>query len=221
MAGPIDTYVAELARSLPGPRQVRRDLLAELDDGLRDAAEAHQAAGVPEREAELLAVRENGPLAELVDDYRSELAAKSGRHTAMLLAITLLVSTTAWDLIWYVVPDQGPALPGVAVLAQVITWACIVCAVVCALGVGLLRLSGRRPLPVRLINGMVVVTGLLAVAVVVGSSIGMNLLNLRHSGQVLESSAALSGLTVASIVAVAAAVRALLSTARTTLALER
>jgi hypothetical protein len=221
MAGPIDTYVAELARSLPGPRQVRRDLLTELDDGLRDAAEAHQASGLPAREAELRAVRENGPVADLVADYRSELAAKSGRQTAMLVAITLLASTTAWDLIWYVVPNQGPALPAVAVLARVITWACVLCAVVCGLGVGLLRLSGRRPLSVGLVNRMIVGTGLLSIAVVVGSSLSMNLINVDASGQVLERSAALTGLTVASVVAMAAAVRALLSTARTTYALDR
>jgi hypothetical protein len=221
MPGPIDTYVAELARSLPGPRSVRRDLLAELDDGLRDAADAHRATGVPAREAELLAVRDTGPVADLVADYRSELAAKSGRHTAMLLAITLLSSTVAWDLIWYVVPSQGLALPGVVVLARVITWACILCVVVCGLGVGLLRLSARARLPVNLVNRMIVVVGLLAVAVIVGSSVAMNLINMEDSGQVLKSSAALTGLTLASAVAMAAALRALLSTMRTTRALER
>lgn len=220
MSGPIDTYVAELARSLPGPRHIRQGMLAELDDGLRDAADAHRAAGVAPREAELLAVRETGPVQELAIDYRTELAARSGRHTAMLLALTMLASTAAWDLIWYVVPS-APPLPGVPELARVMMWTGMACAAVCALGVGLLVASARRAMPVRLINGTLVAVGAVAVALIVGSSLAMNVLNLDQAGRILGGSAALNLLIAASLVAVVAQVRALWRTARTTLALGR
>lgn len=221
MSGPIDTYVSDLARSLPGPRQVRRDLLAELTDGLRDAADAHRATGLPPREAELRAVRENGPLDDLVPDYRAELATKSGQHTAMLLAVTILLTTVAWDLIWYVVPGGGPPLPHVVTLAGVIMWTAVACAALCGLGALLLARSARRALPVRLINAAVVAVGSTTIVVVVASSLAMNLLNGGAAVGMFETSAPLIGLVIASGVAVTVMTRALLSTARTTFALER
>ena len=221
MTGPIDTYVSDLARSLPGPRHVRRDLLAELEDGLRDAADVHQASGLPTHEAELRAVRDNGPVGELVTDYRTELAAKSGRHTAMQLIVLLLASTVAWDLIWYIVPSDGPALPGVMVLARVITCATVLCAAISGLGLAMLRLPGRMPVPVRRVNHLIVTAGASAIAVIVGSSLAMNLINVGEAGLQMSESPALGVLTAASLAAMGVLVSALWRTARTTLALER
>jgi hypothetical protein len=221
MNGPIDTYVSDLARSLPGPRHVRRDLLAELRDGLADAAAAHHATGLNVHQAELLAVRENGSIAELVTDYRTELAAKSGQHTAMQLMTMLLACNVAWDLIWFIVPSGGPPLPGVGVLARVITCSTVLCAVICGFGLGMLRLSGRTRAPVRRVNTMVVAAGSTAIAVIVGSALAMNLINLGESGQVMSESPALGVLTAASVLAMFALLSAMWRTARTTLALER
>lgn len=220
MNGPIDAYVSELAKALPGPRHVRRDLLSELEDGLRDAADAHRACGLPAREAELRAVHDNGPLDDLVTDYRTELAARSGRHTATQLIVLLLASNLAWDLIWYVAPSGGPPLPGVSVLAGVITCSAVLCAAICGLGLALLRQSGRGPVlvPVRRINHLIVSAGAGAIALIVGSALAMNLINVEDSGRMLSDSAALGVLTAASVLAVLVLVSALWRTARTTLA---
>ena len=58
---PIETYLDELVLALAGraPRELRT-MLAEAEAHLRDAAEAAQAAGVPQRQAELDAVSRFG-----------------------------------------------------------------------------------------------------------------------------------------------------------------
>ncbi|GAB3408638.1 permease prefix domain 1-containing protein [Flindersiella endophytica] len=225
MSGPIDTYVSDLAKSLPGPRQVRRDLLAELTDGLRDAADIHHASGLPARDAELLAVRESGPIGELVADYRTELAAKSGQHTAMQLMVMLLATNVSWDLIWFVVPSGGAPMPGVGVLARVITCSTVLCAVICGLGLAMLRLPGRvpgrTPVPVRRVNTLIVTAGATAIAVIVASALAMNLVSVGDAGRMMDDSAALGVLTAASVLTMFVLLSALWRTARTTHTLDR
>ncbi|TMR18550.1 hypothetical protein ETD86_21630 [Nonomuraea turkmeniaca] len=74
-AGVIDDYVARLSHALQGPRQPKRDLLAEARDGLLDAALAWKRSGLERLEAELAVVRECGPVEEIAAGFQQELSA--------------------------------------------------------------------------------------------------------------------------------------------------
>src|SRR4051812_26337431 len=72
-AGVIETYVAELGRTLRGPRRAKADLLAEARDSLVDAAGARERVGLPREEAEREAVAEFGAVPDIAPGYQTEL----------------------------------------------------------------------------------------------------------------------------------------------------
>ena len=76
---PIDDVLARLGHRLPWLLGSRRDLLAEVRDGLEDAAEAHRRDGLSPRAAEARAVDELGAVEELVVAYAELGAARAGR----------------------------------------------------------------------------------------------------------------------------------------------
>jgi hypothetical protein len=63
--GVIDTYVAELADALRGPRGAKADLIAETCDSLVDATAAYEHRGLDREAAEHQAVKEFGGVAEI------------------------------------------------------------------------------------------------------------------------------------------------------------
>lgn len=83
----IDQYVAQVRRQVRGPHLPRRSMLRELRDGLRDAADAHRAAGARDAEAERLAVEEFGPAEVVAAGVRDELAAVAARYLAGLVIV--------------------------------------------------------------------------------------------------------------------------------------
>jgi hypothetical protein len=180
---PIAGYLRALARLLPGPRRMRTELLGELSDGLHDAAEAYARAGMDPRRAEAQAVGECGQLAEIAPAYRAELIAAQSRRTAMLFALSMPATVFAWTLAWTVGVRAVPSLltsdhPRLAlVLSQVTDWAGMAGGLSGLATLGLLMWSGRlrRFLP-AVITGQVVV-GAAVIAVTMGCSTAMNLLD--------------------------------------------
>jgi hypothetical protein len=84
----IDTYVGEVAASIPGPTRARSDILAELRSGLLDAVDAHQSAGLTAQAATEAAVTEFGDPRQVADAFRPHLAMAQARRVALTLAAT-------------------------------------------------------------------------------------------------------------------------------------
>jgi len=108
---PIDGYVAELSRALHGPRRAKRDLIAEVRDGLIDAAEAYQAAGLDRPEAERRAVAEFGTVGEIAPGLQEELAAATGQRLGALLFLSAPLMALAWYVIWRFDPVEVVGRP--------------------------------------------------------------------------------------------------------------
>ncbi|GLW06650.1 hypothetical protein Misp01_17800 [Microtetraspora sp. NBRC 13810] len=107
----VEEYVSGLDRALRGPRRVKRDMLAEVRDGLCDAAEALESGGLCRAEAERAAVEEFGAIEEIAPGYQEELIARQGRRTAALLFVGVPLTTIMWSLIWRFFPDTVTLSP--------------------------------------------------------------------------------------------------------------
>lgn len=94
----IARFVEELAAALDGPRRVRACLLAEVRDGLDDAAVAHRSRSLSETAAETRAVTEFGRVSDLVPLFQAELTANQARRTAALLAVCFPTLFALWEL---------------------------------------------------------------------------------------------------------------------------
>lgn len=94
---PVEQVLAELRRGLRGPGGRRRDLLAEIEDGLHDAVESGCARGLSVDRARRHAVREFGDVGAVRRDVQVELLAALSRRTALLLAASPPVLDTAWS----------------------------------------------------------------------------------------------------------------------------
>ncbi|WP_214103000.1 permease prefix domain 1-containing protein [Acrocarpospora catenulata] len=103
----VDEYADSLRRALRGPGRLKRDMVAEVRDGLRDAADAYRAEGLGPREAERRAVAEFGSVAEIAPEFQRELTAGQGRRTALLLFLTVPAVAVLWTVIWKFFP-AGP-----------------------------------------------------------------------------------------------------------------
>jgi hypothetical protein len=111
----VETYVAELRRSLRGPRRVRADLVAEARDGLFDATEAYQRQGMHPDAAERRAVADFGDVREIARQYQSELGLVQGRRTALHIVIVLAAQHLLWSGAWsghHDTPVEAPAWYG-------------------------------------------------------------------------------------------------------------
>jgi hypothetical protein len=84
----LDGYLADLAARLPGPTRARQAILAELDDGLSEATQAHLASGLPPAAAAQAAVAEFGDAPTLADAFTPELAGAQARRRALTLIRT-------------------------------------------------------------------------------------------------------------------------------------
>lgn len=91
----IGSFLRALGAQLPGPRNRRAAILAELHDGLLEATESHQRGGHDRVEAVRLALSELGDARTLAASFRPELMLARGRQTAIaLLATTAFVGAT-------------------------------------------------------------------------------------------------------------------------------
>ncbi len=169
--GPISVYLASLDRRLRGPRRIRRDLLAEARDGLVDTAEALAEDGLPPVAAELAAVAEFGPVAEVASAYQEELAAGQGRRTAAMLFLTVPVCSLLWSLMWRIFPTvpvhRHTPLPGwFWTISRLLDWTQVAVAVLGAVALvafGVVAL--RRPRAVTRALGILIVAHLPLLAV--------------------------------------------------------
>jgi hypothetical protein len=84
----VEAYLCAVAASMPGPRQARNDILAELRSGLLDAMDAHRSAGLPAQAATEAAITEFGDPRQLAGAFRPHLAMIHARRTALALAAT-------------------------------------------------------------------------------------------------------------------------------------
>src|SRR5262245_32695905 len=87
-ASPIEAYLAELARLLHGPRRRRARVLAELRDGLQDAAVAYRDHADSAVAAERQAVAGFGTPQAVADAFAGELATAYARRTTAAYIVT-------------------------------------------------------------------------------------------------------------------------------------
>jgi hypothetical protein len=121
----IDVYIAELARSLRGPRRFRTDLVTEARDSLVDAAEAYELAGLARRDAERQAVVDFGDVRTIASDYQTELGLAQTRRTALLVLVLIGTQGAITEVAWRLVADLGWTWhPGAAysLLARLVDW---------------------------------------------------------------------------------------------------
>ncbi|MEW2586555.1 permease prefix domain 1-containing protein [Streptomyces virginiae] len=112
---PIEAHVAELATVLRGTDRTKTRMLAELREGLLDAA-AELAPGRGPDEAAREAVRLFGSVAELAPGFQRELTIVQARQTAgrILLLAPLLLPC------WYVLAGAGPTAHRLPYAVQVL-----------------------------------------------------------------------------------------------------
>ncbi|WP_064742907.1 permease prefix domain 1-containing protein [Pseudonocardia spinosispora] len=154
---PIDTVLAELGRALRGPKRARGDLLAEVRDGLLDAAHRYQDTGLDRDDARRRAAEDFGDVRELVPAYRAELIAGQGRRTALVMLLGLPPLTQLWAVLPRNAPPRPDRLGWLYHLYQGAA-AVSVCAAVC--GLALLVVSARNGRsPGVVVLGLAVATG--------------------------------------------------------------
>ncbi len=113
MSGAIDNYVANLRRELDFDPALAERLASEVEDHLRDAAEADPAW--PSPEAEHRAVERFGLGREIAAQFAVDAVDRQARRTWIALAVTVVVTFIAMRLraIWL---DDG----AVATLAPIV-----------------------------------------------------------------------------------------------------
>jgi hypothetical protein len=84
----LDDYLTALAVRLPGPRRARREILAELYDGLVEATGARLADGTSQAQAAAGAVGEFGEPLTVAAAFAPRLAAGMARRLALGLIAT-------------------------------------------------------------------------------------------------------------------------------------
>lgn len=100
MSGAIDDYVANLRRELDFDPALARRLASEVEDHLREAAEADPAW--PSPEAERRAVQRFGLGREIAAQFAADAVDRQARRTWIALALTVVVTFVAMRLrvIW-------------------------------------------------------------------------------------------------------------------------
>ncbi len=114
MAGVIDQYVASLRRELDFDPALARRLASEVEDHLRDAAEADPAW--PSPDAERRAVERFGVAREIAAQFAADAVDRQARRTWITLLVTVAVTFVAMRLraVWL---DDG-AIPALAPLVD-------------------------------------------------------------------------------------------------------
>ena len=123
-ASPIEAYLAELAELLHGPRRRRARILAELRDGLHEAAEAYRTSASSPAAAERQAVAGFGSPRAVADAFAGELATAYARRTIAAYIVTgplvgiwwlLLLQPHPWRTGLIALLAAIPVLPLVAI----------------------------------------------------------------------------------------------------------
>ena len=172
----LDRHVAALGATLRGPGGLRRDVLAEVRDGLHDAAQAHRARGRAPADAAAMAVAEFGPVDDLAPLYQAELTVAQARRTALVVVLIFPALVLGWDLMWsagLAWPTTGfPPPAAVPLLARVQD---ALGATAAGLGLLVLLATLSRSVRPRLLAGAAATVGLLSALLCVGTAVAMNL----------------------------------------------
>jgi hypothetical protein len=104
---PMETYLRDVEGRIPRWRRARRAVLAELADGLCDAAEHYVARGVSPDQAAARAVRDSGPAPVVAQAISEVLSAAQARTTAAALVLTGPVVGMLW--LSALVPGRPPS----------------------------------------------------------------------------------------------------------------
>lgn len=99
MTDPIESVVDRLDAELGGFGVRRAEVLAEVRDGLEDAAAAYGGAGLPVEEARRRAVTDFGDPGRVAQHFRSTDLGRLSRQTALLLGAGPVLVLTAWVLL--------------------------------------------------------------------------------------------------------------------------
>jgi hypothetical protein len=128
---PIDRVLDDVTRRVRGPARLRRDLLAELRDGLEDAAAAHEEAGLDVGPARARAVADFGSAAEVGAACQEELTAVQARRTSLTVCLVAPAVQQLW-MQWYpalalsldprALERQNDTLVGLHVVQSVLVW---------------------------------------------------------------------------------------------------
>jgi hypothetical protein len=108
VSAPVVAAMRRLDRRLHGPRRLRADMVAEVRDGLLDAAEAHRESGLDPDAAARRALEELGDVEALAGELQQEIAARQARRSALVVGLAFLPLVLAWDLVWRLTPHSGP-----------------------------------------------------------------------------------------------------------------
>ncbi|MGW0431594.1 permease prefix domain 1-containing protein [Micromonospora sp. NPDC003197] len=181
----IDAYVQRLDRALHGPVRLKRDLLTEARHSLLDAAEGYRVDGLPETEAERLAVAEFGAVPALAAEYQAELSATMVRTLALrIFAVWLLLASSA-DLMWQGAPWSDPRpTTGYLLFSTALNWVWVAAGLLSIASYLWLTWSARqgRPAPIRLIRALGrILAGALGVGCLLGATVYAWSLNLWDS----------------------------------------
>jgi hypothetical protein len=209
---PVSAHVAELDRVLRGPGAVKGSMIAEVRDGLQDAAMAYRAGGLDPAQAAAAAVRDFGEMREIAALLQDELTARQGRRTAQLLVVTFPAMLLTWDLLWKAGAGWSTPPPAaVAVLARAVD---VTTVLITAAALVLLLVTFRsRPLAgsVTGLTGLVAALGVLGTG---GLSVVMNLLHPHHSGATLAAHPAVAVVIVATTATAALVTRSAIRSLR-------
>jgi hypothetical protein len=104
---PMETYLRDVEGRIPRWRRARRAVLAELADGLCDAAEHYVARGVSPDQAAARAVRDSGPAPVVAQAISEVLSAAQAHTTAAALVLTGPVVGMLW--LSALVPGRPPS----------------------------------------------------------------------------------------------------------------
>ncbi len=93
---PIESLLGAIGARLPGPARPREEILAELRDGLLEASEANQRAGLEYDESVQLALRQFGDAPTLAAAFWPEMAAARARRVVLTLFATGPIVAALW-----------------------------------------------------------------------------------------------------------------------------
>ncbi|MEV6493373.1 permease prefix domain 1-containing protein [Actinoplanes sp. NPDC051633] len=112
----LAAYLAAVAARLRGPRRCREAILAELSDGLDQAAYDHRAAGLPPGAAAATAIARFGAPQAVADGFAGELAISYTRR----LIVWFLATGPLVGVWWLLVLRSEPWRTGVVGLLAAI-----------------------------------------------------------------------------------------------------
>jgi len=120
----LAAYLADLAARLRGPHHRRQAILAELSDGLDQAAQDHRAAGLTPDQAATAAIAQFGTPQAVADAFGGELATAYARRTIVWFIATgplvgiwwlLLLHPNPWRTGLIALVAAIPAIPLIAI----------------------------------------------------------------------------------------------------------